>query len=465
MNFEVLAAERKARLQELQKSLVANGASFINIHVPETNGVFRSKTAPVKLSYNGEAINGILYCVSHSDGMPLGDVAFASPIASDMNGYPNVIGLPDPDTVRQHPWDPRFASVILNSFMLDGSPCPLDPRAALARQEERARELGFEPKVAIEYEFGVFEADHDLMRAQRYRELTPWGHSYINYDLVRSGKYQEFVAELMTRLTGIDVGLSSFVTEYGYGMYEVALQPKSPLAAADAAMRFKLHLRELCAEWGLVATFMTRFQPPKQESACGAHHHVSLWREGRNALAAGANCLSKVGGCFLAGVLERLLDSHLMFRPTVNSYRRMDRQAWSPEDVSWGYENRMAAVRVITTPNDDAVRFEHRVPGAGVNPYFTIAAILAAGLDGVEGAMHLPPPAPGTTVELGLKALPRTLAGSIEAFRNSPFIEGVFGPELKSHYVTSRENENLAFETWLAGHITDFEWRRYFIGT
>jgi glutamine synthetase len=465
MNFQALVEKRKAKLQDLQKSLIANGAEFINIHVPETNGLFRSKTAPMKLSYNGEAINGILYCVSHSDGMPLGDVAFASPIASDANGYPNIIGLPDPDTVRHHPWDPRFASVILNSFLLDGSPCPLDPRAVLQRQEVRAQELGFEPKVALEYEFGVFEADHDLMRAQRYRELTPWGHSYINYDLVRSGKYQGFVAELMTRLAGLDVGLSSFVTEYGYGMYEVALQPKTPLAAADAAMRFKLHLREFCAEQGLVATFMTRFQPPKKESACGAHHHISLWRNGRNALAAGVNALSDDGRHFLAGILARLPDSHLLFRPTVNSYRRMDREAWSPEDVSWGYENRMAAVRAITTPNDDAVRLEHRVPGADVNPYFTTAAILAAGLDGVEGSMPLAPPAPGTTLELSLPPLPRTLAGSIEAFRDSAFISSVFGTELRSHYVASRENENLAFETWLASHITDFEWRRYFIGT
>jgi glutamine synthetase len=465
MTFHELMEKRKEQLQELQKTLVSKGASFINIHVPETNGVFRSKTAPVKLSCRGEAINGIFYCVSHSDGMPLGDVVFASPIASDENGYPNIIGRADPATVRRHPWDPRFSSVIMNSFMLDGSPCPLDPRAVLQRQVDRARSLGFEASVAMEYEFGVFEADHSLMRAQRHSELTPWGHSYINYDLVRSGKYLEFVAELMSRLGGIDVGLSSFVTEYGYGMYEVALQPKSPLEAADDAMRFKLHLRELCAEQGMVATFMARFQPPKRESACGAHQHISLWREGGNALAAGANRLSETGQHFLAGILARLIDSHLLFRPTVNSYRRMDRQAWSPEDVSWGFENRMAAVRVITTPNEDAVRFEHRVPGADVNPYFTIAAILAAELDGLESAMALSPSARGTTVDLGLPPLPRELAGSIEIFKDSEFIGRVFGAELQKHYVTSRENEKLAYDTWLANHITDFEWRRYFIGT
>ncbi len=456
---------RKPELQRAQKELEAKGVKFVHHHVPGMNGIFRSKTTPTKLSYNGDAINAILYCVSHSDGMPLGDVVFDSAISSTANGYPNIIGLPDPATVRHHQWSPNFASVILNSFMLDGTPCSLDPRAVLARQEERARNLGFEVKFAVEYEFGVFQADHDLMRAKRYRDLKPWGHSYINYDLTRSGDYQDFVGELMTRLSGLDIGLASFVTEYGYGMYEGALPPKSPLAAADDAVRFKLHLRELCAEREMVATFMTRFQPPGKESACGAHHHLSLWRDGKNLFAAGPQQLSELGERFLAGVLARLLDSHLVFRPTVNSYRRLDRHAWSPEDVSWGFENRMAAVRVITTPNPDAARFEHRVPGADVNPYFTIAMILAAGLDGVEQSMPLPPASPGTTTDLGLPPLPRTLADSIEKFRASAFVETVLGQDLKRHYAFSRENEESAFRAWIDSHITDFEWQRYFIGT
>jgi glutamine synthetase len=303
------------------------------------------------------------------------------------------------------------------------------------------------------------------MRAKRYRELTPWGHSYINYDLVRSGDYQGFVADLATRLDGLKIGLASFVTEYGYGMYEAALPPKSPLEAADDAMRFKLHLRELCAERGMVATFMTRFQPPKKESACGAHHHLSLWRDGKNIFAAGANQLTDIGQKFLAGLLARLPDSHLLFRPTVNSYRRLDRQAWSPEDVSWGYENRMAAIRAITTPNPEATRFEHRVPGADINPYFTVAAMLAAGLDGIEQSLPLPAISPGSPEAQKLTPLSRTLMGSVDTFRASAFIETLLGPELKNHYIASRVNEQVAFETWLAQHITDFEWQRYFIGT
>jgi glutamine synthetase len=223
----------------------------------------------------------------------------------DENGFPNIKGIIDPATVVQHGWKPKFASAITRSYMLDGAVCPFDPRGVLAKVEERANALGYEARFALEYEFGIFHADHDLMRAGRYRELKPWGHSLINYDLVRSGEYQDFAAEFITRMKSIGIGVASLVTEYGFGMYEYALTPKTALQAADDAMRAKLHLRELCAERGLVATFMTRFQPPGKESACGAHHHVSLWRDGKPTFAAGPNRLTPVAEKFLAGVLKQ----------------------------------------------------------------------------------------------------------------------------------------------------------------
>ena len=464
-DFEADVAARKDKLQHLQKELAGKGARFINVHMAEVNGLFRSKTTPFKLTYSGDALNGILYCVQHSDGQPTGIPVFPGAISNDANGYPNVMALPDPTTVRQHGWDPRYASVITNSYMLDGSRCRLDPRAILKDQEDRARKLGYDPLFALEYEFGVFIADHDLMRAGRYRELKPWGHSYVNYDLVRGGDYQDFVAQFIERLASIGIGVASFVTEYGYGMYEFALTPKTPLEAADDAVRAKLHLREFCAERGLVATFMTRFQPPGKESACGGHHHQSLWQGGKNAFAAGPNKLTDLAQHYLAGMLKHLPDTHLLFRPTINSYRRFDRGAWSPEDASWGFENRTAAVRAITTPTPEAARFEHRVPGADINPYLTVAAMLAAGLNGIEGKLKLEPAAPGNPAELGRPPLARSLQDSMAACHDSDFVTRVFGPDFKAHYLLSRAAEQEAFDGWQAAQITDFEFQRYFIGT
>jgi glutamine synthetase len=122
-------------------------------------------------------------------------------------------------------------------------------------------------------------------------------------------------------------------------------------------------------------------------------------------------------------------------------------------------------VRAITTPTAEAARFEHRVPGADINPYLSIAAMLAAGLDGIEEKMALEPAAPGNPASLNRPPLSRTLKDSIERFNESAFIERIFGSEFKAHYAMSRQEELNAFDAWLAAQITDFEFQRYFIGT
>ncbi|TIO99627.1 MAG: glutamine synthetase, partial [Mesorhizobium sp.] len=156
MEFEDRVAAYAPKLEALQAELASRGAEFVEVHTVDTSGVVRSKIAPLKLSTAGESINAILYCVTHGDGQPMGDVAFASPSANEENGFPNIKGIIDPDTVVQHGWKPKFASAITRSYMLDGAPCAYDPRNVLARVEERARALGYEPKFALEYEFGIF---------------------------------------------------------------------------------------------------------------------------------------------------------------------------------------------------------------------------------------------------------------------------------------------------------------------
>lgn len=463
MNLAEQTAAFAPAYDEQYNRLKAAGVQFLHSHMVDMSGGFRSKITPLKLSASGDALNGILYCVSHGDGQPIGDTAFSAAIANDGNGYPNIQAVADPASIRQHGWRRDTASVIANGYMLDGSPCPVDPRHVLALADARLRKLGYTAKVALEYEFGIFHADHALMQKGRYRELQPWGHSLVNYDLVRSGDYQDLVSEFMRRMESLGIGVASFVTEYGYGMYEFALTPKPAVEAADDAVRAKLHLRELCAERGLVATFMTRFQPPGKESACGAHHHISLWQGDVPVLAAGVNALSPVGQQFLAGLLHRMRETHVMFRPTINSYRRFDRGAWSPQDVSWGYENRTAAIRTITTPSASACRFEHRVPGADVNPYLTLAAMLAAGAEGIEKALIPPAAQPGAATGPGAVPLQSTLAAAVEDFAASDFCAEAFGTAFRSHYADSRRNEIAAFDTWAAQHITEFEWQRYFV--
>ncbi|MFM2279998.1 MAG: hypothetical protein RLZZ444_2229 [Pseudomonadota bacterium] len=463
MNFVEQAAAYAPSYEAEYQRLKAAGVRYIQSHMVDMAGTLRTKISPFKLSASGDALNGILYCVSHGDGQPIGDTAFESYMASGDNGFPNIQCVADPASVRQHGWRPEMASVISTGYMLDGSPCLVDPRYVLAKADARLRSLGYTAKVALEYEFGIFHADEELMQQGRFRELKPWGQSLVNYDIARTGDYQDLVLEFMKRMESLGIGVASFVTEYGHGMYEFALTPKDAVEAADDAVRAKLHLRELCAERGLVATFMARFQPPGKESACGAHHHLSLWQDDKPVLAAGTNALSEVGQQFLAGMLNRLAETHVFFRPTINSYRRFDRGAWSPEDVSWGYENRTAAIRAITTPTPSACRFENRVPGADVNPYLTVAAMIAAGTEGIEKGLVPRAADAGLAPDGSAVRLQSNLTDATEAFASSKFCAEAFGREFRDHYAASRFNEVAAYEVWKTQRITDFEWQRYFL--
>jgi len=466
-DFQTTIEARREPLQRLKRDFAEKGVEFVQIHFPDLTGLFRTKYCPFKVALEGESLNAILYNVTHADGAPIGDVVFDAPICRVDNGYPSIQALVDPASAAIHGWRPDTASMILNSFMSDGARCPLDIRACLADLEGKAAAMGFEGRFAVEYEFGVFHYDEALIQAGRFAELRPHGRSFTNYDMLRAPGYEELIQELMRRMASLGAPLASFVSEYGRGMYEFALQPLAPLAAADAAMRAKHHVKELCLEKGLVATFMTRFQSLGSESASGAHIHQSLIDKasGRNAFQDPDGPLSETGRGYLAGLLRTLREVQLIFRPTLNAYRRMDRMAWSPEEIYWGVENRTAAVRVIDRPSPEACRLEHRCAGSDVNPYLAIAAMLAGGLKGIEESWDPGAATPGLSEEAQREApLARSLAESIALFRGSEFAAEALGTELRDQYALSRENEIAAFKAWQESHISQFEYQRYFEG-
>lgn len=462
MILRTLAARRRPDLAAAEDRMRAAGVMLLETRFVDLAGTLRTKTGRLRLDPDGEAFNPMLLATARGEGEPNGEPLFPSPFAGIETGFANALALADPATIRHHKWAPETASVFVDLFLADGSPSPLDVRAPLKRQEERALRLGFEPRFAVELEFGLFEADPALMKAGRFGELTPWGASPANYDAARAPGQAAFVARLAERLSALGIGMASFVSEYGRGLYEIALTPTSALEAADDLARTKLILRALAAEHGLVATFMARVRPPGRESGCGAHIHQSLWRDGANAFAA-AGELTPLALSFAAGQIATLAETHLLFRPTMNSYRRLDLEAWSPETASFGVENRMAAIRGIPGAAPHHARLEHRAAGADANLHLVLAALLAAGLDGIEAELPPPPAASGPPRGTDFPPLSRTLAASIEAFAGSAFAEGVFGADLTRHYADAARFEAEAFERWLDSHITDFEWRRYFL--
>ncbi len=456
--LKAVGAKMKAVEQEMRDS----GVSFLVTQMPDTVGRLRCKLGRFKISSTGESVNPIFYCVTEGEGTPAGNILFESEACSEASGYANILGIVDPSTLVRHGWQASTASIMIDTYLLDGTRCPYDVRGIVERADAKARDHGVHAKFAVEYEFGIFHADRDLAQQGAFSKLTPWGDSLNNYTVLRSAEYQDFVREFMSRMDTLDIAVPSFTTEYGFGMYEFALAPAPALKAADDAVRAKLCLQELCTERGLVATFMARFQPIGKESACGAHHHVSLWQDDSPVTTNADGSLSDFAKSFMAGMLQYLPETHLFFRPTVNSYRRFDKFSWCPEDASWGFENRMAAIRAITGPSASASRFEHRVAGADVNPYLTIAAMLASGTEGVSQNLRPGPPMESSPKSKPV-ALTDNLADAIAAFEASEFCKSTFGSAFHTHYRDSRKAEQAAFDDWLGAQITEFEWQRYFL--
>jgi glutamine synthetase len=461
-----LTTDLDQRREKLSR-LLAEGAQPLDeglllVQFPLLSGMLRAKLSRGSHTLRPEGFNAILYGLTDGDGDPLGIPVFESEMWGPHNGWPNIVAMLDPDTLVEIPWRPGVRAVMLNTYLLDGRSCPLDPRALVARQEARLLEHDLRPAFAFEYECVLYEVTTDTLEPAESRNWRRFGGGIGNFDMRRHGALQSILTEFMQRAAGIGAEVTDAHTEYGRGMIEFSLAPKLALASADAAARAKDCLAELCLEHGLVVTFMARSQPVGAETASGGHLHQSLWRDDRNVFAPQVDGeLSTVAQRYLAGQLAHMAEWHLVYRPTINSYRRMDRTAWSPEEVSWGHENRTCAVRVITGPTSEHSRFELRTPGADASPHLTVAAALASGLDGIDGGMDLMPGSPGEPDPATAVPLTRTLADSISAFARSSAARAHFGDVFVDIYAASRKAELDAFDEWIKRDVTDFEFARY----
>lgn len=451
------AEARAKRLEDLRKSLAGEGVKYVQIETPDMDGNLRGKLVTLEkgLSETGTAFCTILY------GLTMADDVFESSHSSFDNGFPDMFAVPDPDTVVRLPGADATVSVICDGRFPDGALYPLSPRSVLRKVIEETAGLGYDVQFGVEYEAFVFEQDNDLTGAARHHELTPLSPMWNAYSLVRMAETRDLAQAFMDRMGSAGMSVDAVHTELGYGMLEIALGHAPPLEAADKATRAKLYFKQLCRERGLTATFMAKWR--QGESGSGGHVHQSLWRDGAPAFAGTAGGLSDAGRAYVAGLIETMVDFSPVFYPNVNSYRRMDAGAWSPENASWGTDNRTAAVRVITQPSPKAVRAEHRAPGADTNPYLAIAAMLAGGAMGVAGKLSLCDPASANaSTEDRFKPLPRSLPEAIAAFGTSDHAAAAFGEDFVAHYALSRRQEWDGWTRQLADNITPWELTRYF---
>jgi glutamine synthetase len=357
------------------------------------------------------------------------------------------------------PWDgnvPFFLGEFVNA---DGSAYPVCPRQTLKRVLKRAEKLGFAPMCGIEYEWFNFAETPQTWAAKKGvgpETITP---GMFGYSLLRMGDQRGFFNALMDEMLAFRVPIEGLHTETGPGVYEVAIQFSEALEAADRAILFKTGAKEIGKRFGVMPSFMAKWNP--QLPGCSGHIHQSL-SDGKTNLfydAKSMRSMSKLFESYLAGQIEALMQFAPMFWPTINSYKRLVDGFWAPVKPTWGLDNRTASFRVIAS-SPKSTRLETRCPGADINPYLATAAVIAAGLHGVEKGLKLTaPPITGTNVGgENVPRAPRSLIETTRVFRQSDLARDWFGDLFVDHFAATREWEHRQWQD----AVTDWELKRYF---
>lgn len=451
----------RARLEEMD-------ATRLRLEVPDVNGILRGKLVPAEkmLDGKGVGISDVLYCLTSADEV------FEDPdFTSNDTGWPDVQLMPDWATLAPVPWERGLAAVVCDVVTKEGEPVALDQRLALRAAQTRLEAAGWSGMCGVEFEFFLFaydEAGRRALREGRPRDLAAVGVAQQAYSLIRWPDVADFADDLFRDMAAYGVPIDSMSTELGFGMFEVAISPLPPVAAADAAARFKLGCKELARRHGYVACFVAKVD--MAQSGSSGHVHFSVRRDGRPCVREGLGRLSHVGRRCLAGLEATVAETAVFMAPYPNSYRRFQPGLWTPTNATWGHDNRNACLRVITV-SDAAARIEHRRPGADLNPYLAVAACADGCLHGLEQDLEPAPEAPGRAYEDDRAvALPADLTSATEALRRSELARRWYGDALVEHYVLSREAELAEWRkaapdgggSDLSDQVPDWELARYF---
>jgi glutamine synthetase len=372
--------------------------------------------------------------------------------------YPDAPVRVLPGSCRELPMEPGMLL-----FLAEFAP-PADalcPRGLLRRVLEKAKNLGFEARSALEYEFFLFDETPHSAREKHYRDLRPITPGYFGYSMLRSSVHADFYHELLATCEEMDMALESLHTETGPGVVEAAIGVDEALAAADKGALFKTFAKVLAQRRGWMATFMAKWSMdwPGQSG----HIHVSLkTKTGKSAFydAKATHHMSRQMRQFVAGQQALLPELLAMVAPTVNSYRRLVPGYWAPTTATWGVENRTCALRVIPG-SEKSQRVEYRIAAADGNPYLALAAALASGLHGIEQGLELGAPVSGNADTQGAPSrlrLPTTLWEAAQRFKASKAARAAFGDAFVDHYAATREWEEREFRK----HVSDWELARYF---
>ncbi len=417
------------------------GIHTVALGMGDMNGIMRGKRIPAShwptVCENGCALSIATLALDMTSDI------WDTPYVSFENGYPDMHLFPA-GPVYPLPWEEGVAFCFGRAEGMDHKPVPIDPRNALIHVVERAASMGCEVKIGAELEFFVLDPE----------TLRPRDSGIQVYSLARAAELEHVIGPIRRYVNEVGIPIEQSNPEYAPGQVEVNIRYTDALTAADQAVAFRGHVKNLAHAHGYIATFMSK--PIAELGGSGFHVHHSVWREDKNLFADGGR-LSALGHNYLAGMQRSMIEMTLVTATTPNAYRRRVPDSFCPVNASWGIDNRTVGLRVIEG-KDSAVRVEKRDGSADCNPYYLLACEIAAGLNGIEEGLE-PPPATNANAYLSEDAppIPTDLATAVALAKDSPLLSDVLGADRLEILVGQAERE-LAF---FADQVTAVEIERY----
>jgi glutamine synthetase len=334
---------------------------------------------------------------------------------------------PDLDTLRLMPWHEGTALVLCDLQWEDGRPVAASPRQILLRQIERLSERGLVPYVGTELEFILFKDGYEAAWDKGYRNLEPANQYNVDYSLIGTGRVEHLLRRIRNDMTDAGMYVESAKGECNLGQHEIAFRYADALTTCDNHSIYKTGAKEIAHSDGMSLTFMAKYDE-REGNSC--HIHISLRSpDGDPVLAGdGPHGFSLTMERFLAGLL-----------------------ASQKELIAWGEDNRTCAFRVVG--HGETLRVENRVAGGDVNPYLAVAALIAAGLHGIENELPLEPVFSGNAYDSDKPRVPANLRDAADLLAHSKLALAAFGPEVVEHYLNAAHVELAAYDAT----VTDWE--------
>ena len=374
------------------------------------------------------------------------------------DGYGDYTMKPDLTTLRKTPWLDGTAMVICD--VLDHhahEEVTHSPRAILKKQIKRLQEMGFDPIMATELEFFLFEKSFKEIQENGFRELRPISSYNEDYHILQTTKEEHIMRPLRNYLWDAGIPVENSKGEAETGQEELNIKYDNALNTAEHHTIAKHAVKEISWSKGHAVTFLPKWHHNKVGSS--SHVHQSLWKNGKNAFYDPADKLgmSKVMKHYMAGLLSYTSDITFFLAPYVNSYKRFAKGTFAPTRIIWSVDNRTAGFRLCGA-GSKSVRVECRIGGSDMNPYLAIAAQIAAGIAGIENKLVLDEPAKGDVYQGNTKMIPASLREAKDALSASEMLKSAFGEDVVKHYCRAAEVELEEFDRV----VTDWEIARGF---